>query len=88
MPILTVEYTTESERIALERAIAFVTQMRHVAADAPGGTVIDACERLALGQGRQLLTDTLAAAIQDRADRTDAKKKSPDVAPKADANAR
>lgn len=77
MPTLTIEYVTEAERLALEQALAFFTQMRHVAATAPAGTVLAACERVALDAGRRLLTDTLAAAVQARADATDAQKKSP-----------
>lgn len=87
MPTLTIEYTSEAERLILERAIAFVTQMRRVAIDAPAGTVIDACERVALTQGRTLLNDVLGAAIQGRADLVDAKKKSPATDPKASENA-
>jgi hypothetical protein len=77
MPTLTIEYATESERLVLEQALAFCTQMRQVAATAPDGTVLAACERVALDDGRRLLTDTLAAAVQARADATDAQKKSP-----------
>jgi len=77
MPTLTIEYATESERLGLEQAIAFFTQMRHTAATAPEGTVLAACEQLALGDGRRLLTDSLAGALQARADATDAKKKRP-----------
>jgi hypothetical protein len=76
MPTLTIEYTTEAERLALEQAIAFFTQMRHVAATAPDGTVLAACEHLALTDGRRLLRDTLATAVQARADHSDAQKKS------------
>ncbi len=86
MPTLTIEYATDAERIALEQAIAFFTQMRHLAATAPDGTVLAACEQLALTQGRALLRDTLAAAVQSRADATAAPKKSA-RAPKADASA-
>jgi hypothetical protein len=50
--------------------------MRHVAATAPDGTVLAACEQLALSDGRQLLRDTLAAAVQARADQSAAPKKS------------
>lgn len=74
MPTLTIAYTTEAERIALEQAIAFCTQLRHVAATAPDGTVLAACEQVALDAGRQLLRDTLAAAVQARADAADEKK--------------
>ncbi len=76
MPTLSVEYATEAERLALEQAIAFFSQMRHVAATAPDGTVWAACEQLALTDGRKLLRDTLAAAVQARAEQSDAQKKS------------
>lgn len=77
MPSLSIEYTTEAERLALEQAIAFCTQLRQVAATAPDGTVLAACEQVALDDGRRLLRDSLAAAVQARADNTDAKKKCP-----------
>jgi hypothetical protein len=87
MPTLTIEYATEADRIALEQALAFFSQMRHVAATAPDGTVLAACERVALDSGRQLLRDTLAAAVQARADATDAQKKAPASAAKGAADA-
>jgi hypothetical protein len=74
MPTLTIEYATEAERLALEQAIAFLTQMRQVAATAPAGTVLAACEQVALSDGRQLLCNTLATAVQSRADAADEKK--------------
>ena len=76
MPTLTIECATDAERLALEQAIAFFRQMSQVAATAPDGTVLAACEQLALADGRQLLRDTLAAAVQARADHSDAQKKS------------
>ena len=48
MPTLTIEYHDEHERIALEQAIAYLGQLRQVAIDAPSGTVLQACETLAL----------------------------------------
>jgi hypothetical protein len=77
MPTLTIEYQTDAERLLLEQALAFVTQMRQAAATAPDGTVLAACEQVALADGRQLVRDALAAAVQGRADTTDAQKKSP-----------
>ena len=74
MPTLTIEYATDADRLALEQAIAFVTDLRRLALDAPSGTVLDACEAVALTDGRQLLRDSLAAAVQARADAADAKK--------------
>ena len=76
MPSITVEYTSEAERLVLEQAVAFVSQMRATAADAEHGGVLDACERLALSDGRRLLRDSLAAALQSRIDSEDAQKKS------------
>jgi hypothetical protein len=35
MPTVTIEYTTQAERLALEQAIAYFTQLRQVAASAP-----------------------------------------------------
>lgn len=75
MPTLTIEYQTDAERLILEQALAFVTQMQQVAATAPDGTVLAACERVALDAGRQLVRDTLASAVQDRATAADAPKK-------------
>lgn len=66
MPTLTIEYRDDAERLALEQAIAYVAQLRSVAQDAPDGTVLDACEKLALADGRLLLRTTLAAALEGR----------------------
>ncbi|HEX4621353.1 MAG TPA: hypothetical protein VH208_07285 [Myxococcaceae bacterium] len=73
MPTVTIEYTTEAERLALEQAIAYFAQLRQAAASAPDGTVLDACERVALGHGRALLRDTLASAVQARVDAAEQK---------------
>src|SRR5215472_3900807 len=68
MPVLTIEYRDEAERLGLEQAIAFFTQMRQTAQNAPEGTVLAACEQIALNEGRALLRHTLAAAAQSRVD--------------------
>jgi hypothetical protein len=90
MPTLTIEYRDDAERLALEQAIAYVAQMRALAQNAPDGTVLDACEKLTLADGRALLRSTLAAALETRIDaaeqkggpRAAARKRTPD-APKA-----
>jgi hypothetical protein len=74
MPTLTIEYATEAERLPDEGLIAYVQEMNRLGATAAPGTVLDACELLALDQGRTLLRDNLAAAVQARAD---TEKKSP-----------
>jgi hypothetical protein len=81
MPTLTIEYTTDIERIELERAIAYVQEMRRLGATAAPGTVLDACETFALDRGRQLLRDNVAATVQVRAD---AEKNSPAGSRKGD----
>ena len=87
MPTLTIEYQTDAERLVLEQAVAYVQSMNQLARTAPHGTVLAACEQLALTDGRQLLRDNLAAALQARADDLGAKKKSPAPATRGDAGA-
>lgn len=73
MPVLTIEYRDDAERLGLEQAIAFFTQMRQVAQTAPDGTVLAACEQVALQDGRALLRSSLAAAVQARLDAAEQK---------------
>ena len=66
MTTLTIEYQDEDQRLALEQAIAYLADLRRLAIEAPAGTVLEACEGLALDKGRALLRSTLAAALQSR----------------------
>ena len=66
MPVLMIEYQDEAERIGLEQAIAFFTQMQRTAQTAPDGTVLAACEQVALNDGRAFLRNSLLAAVQSR----------------------
>jgi len=61
-----VEYQDETERLALEQLVAYYAQLRQVATTAAAGTVLAACEQVALTDGRQMLRDTLAKAVQTR----------------------
>lgn len=67
MPTITFHYDTDAERAELERAAAYVTEMRQLGRTAAYGTVLDTLERFALDRGRALLRDNLAATIQARA---------------------
>ena len=95
MPLLTIEYRDDSERLILEQAIAYVTQLRQTALTAADGTVLAVCEQLALRDGRALLRSTLASALESRAAVAEQKggplgsapRRTPD-APKADTHAR
>jgi hypothetical protein len=80
MPILTIEYATESERLQYERVIAYVQELNRMGATAAHGTVLNACEVLALDRGRQVLRETLATTVQAR---IDAEKKFPATVPRA-----
>ena len=82
MPTLTIEYRDDNERLALEQAIAFVTDLRQLALDAPTGTVVDACESLALDRGRSLLRCSLAASLQARIAAVEQKGGTPVSAPR------
>jgi hypothetical protein len=82
MPTLTIAYRDDAERLALEQAIAYVAQLRQVAQDAPDGSVLAACERLALAEGRALLRSTLAAALEGRIATAEQKGGPPAVAPR------
>lgn len=68
MPTLTIDYTTESERLQYERMIAYVREMSDLGLTAAHGTVMDQCEVYALEHGRKLLRDNLAATVQSRAE--------------------
>ena len=81
MPRLTIEYRDENERLALEQAIAYIADLRQLALDAPAGTVLDACERLALDRGRSLLRSTLAASLHARISAAEQKGAKPASAP-------
>jgi len=66
MPSLTIEYRDDCERLVLEQALGYLSHLRQVAHEAPDGTVLDACEKVALADGRALLRSTLAAALDSR----------------------
>ena len=67
MPTLSFHYDTDAERLELERACAYVAEMRQLGRTAAYGTVLDTLECFALDKGRALLRDNLAATVQARA---------------------
>jgi hypothetical protein len=68
------EYRDESERRTIERAIAFVAEMRDLAQTAPDGQVLALCEGQVVERGRDLLCATLQEAVQTRVDAAEEKK--------------
>ena len=68
MPTLEVSYDTEAERLVYQRAIDYAAEMLRVAQTGPDSQVVDACEGVALDQGRHFLRDSLQHAVQHRID--------------------
>jgi hypothetical protein len=73
MPALTVEYKTESERLLLEAAIAYATTLQTAAITAPGGSVLDICEHVAVEKGKAFLRQSLEQVLQGRIEELDKK---------------
>jgi hypothetical protein len=73
MPTGTFEYRDEQERAAIERAVAFVSEMHSLAQTTPDGQVLAACEGHALDAGRKLLREVLQRAAQARIDEAEKK---------------
>jgi len=88
MPTLTIEYRDEYERLALEQAITYLTDLRQLARQAPNGNVLDACEQLVLDKGRALLRSTFAAALQGRIQDAEQKGGRPVAVPRRTPHAR
>src|SRR6476646_2511908 len=73
LPTVTFEYRDAQERVAIERAVAFVSEMHSLAQAAPDGQVLAACEGHALDAGRKLLREALQRAAQSRVDEAEKK---------------
>lgn len=74
MPTGMFEYRDDGERRSIERAIAFVAEMRDLAQTSPDGQVLGLCEGQAMGRGRDLLRATLQEAVQARVEAAEEKK--------------
>jgi hypothetical protein len=57
---------SDFQRQLVERALALAQELERTAASAPYGSLLDRCELLLLDQGRQLLRDALAGALQQQ----------------------
>lgn len=55
---------SDFQRLVVEQALAYAQQLEQAAGSAPPGQTLDSCESVVLDKGRQLLRDTLAAALQ------------------------
>ncbi len=59
---------TPLQRTLVERALALARGLEATAGSAPDGQVIDRCESLLLGSGRELLRRAPGDTLQDRVD--------------------
>ena len=57
---------SDFQRQLVERALALAQELERTASTAPHGCLLDRCELLLLDQGRQLLRDALAGALQQQ----------------------
>jgi hypothetical protein len=73
MRTLSIDYQTDSERIAIEQAVAYVKHMNQLAHSAAPGSVLKICEQAALTEGKKLLRTTLQGAVQSRIDESEKK---------------
>jgi hypothetical protein len=66
MSHLPVVVQSDFQRQVVEQALALAAELERAAAAAPDGQMLDCCERLVLDQGRRLLRDALAGALQQQ----------------------
>jgi hypothetical protein len=59
---------TPLQRTIVERALALAQELEATAGSAPAGQVIDRCESLLLGAGRDFLRRALEDTLQSRVD--------------------
>jgi hypothetical protein len=57
---------TPLQRLVVEQAIVLAKELESTAEAAPHGQIIDHCERLLLGKGRNFLRQTLESTIRAR----------------------
>ena len=83
MERFTVEVQTPLQRLIVEQALALAKELEQAAHDAPDGQVLDRCEQVALGPGREFLRRTLTAALEQQAKAAEKRGRPADAAPAA-----
>jgi len=72
------ESLTPLQRLIVEQAFVLAQELETVADSAPQGHVIDRCESLLLGNGRDFLRSVLEATLQSRAECLEKKEVKPE----------
>lgn len=81
MEPFTIEVETPLQRLILEQALALTKELEQAAHAAPDGQVLDRCEQVALGPGREFLRRALTAALEQQAEAVEKKGRPADAAP-------
>jgi hypothetical protein len=68
MTTLDLDHMTPLQRVIVERALGLAQELEAAAGSAPPGQVVDRCESLLLGAGRDFLRRTLEDTLQARID--------------------
>ena len=72
---------TPLQRLMVEQAFLLAQELERAADSAPKGQVIDRCESLLLGQGRDFLRKALEASLRSRTEALEKKGERPASAP-------
>jgi hypothetical protein len=72
---------TPQERLMAEQAVLNFRELTKVCDDALDGTVLDACESLALRQGRELIRKSIETTMSLQAERVEKKRRRSGPAP-------
>ena len=72
---------TPLQRLLVEQAYVLATELEEVAEAAPKGQVVERCESLLLGHGRDFLRRALESSLQSRAEALEKKGGPPESAP-------
>jgi hypothetical protein len=81
MDELVVRVQTPLQRRIVEQALALAKELEQAADGAPDGQVLDHCEQVALGSGRDFLRQALSAALEQQAQAVEKKGRPADAAP-------
>lgn len=68
MNAATLDAMTPLQRLIVERALALAKELEATAGSAPRGRIIDRCEALLLGHGREFLRRALEDTLQAQID--------------------
>jgi hypothetical protein len=79
----TLDVMTPLQRLIVERALALAKELEATAGFAPAGQIIDRCESLLLGNGREFLRRALEDTLQAQVDALEKKGRSAGSAPVA-----